>query len=142
MKICLWARLGDGNHAYRLTGNLFQPEKFANAASEQGGLMPNMFCSCPPMQIDGNFGGAAGIVEMLLQSNEGFIHLLPALPDAWATGSFEGFKTRTGCEVSAKWNDGKLVSAGNFLTQRLFLRCALRWSQVEPEATRRQDSQN
>lgn len=110
-KICLWARLKDGNHAYRLTTNLFQPAKSLDAASEQGGLMPNMFCSCPPMQIDGNFGGPAGIVEMLLQSHEGVIHLLPALPDAWTSGRFRGFRTRAGCEVSAEWRAGKLAWA-------------------------------
>jgi alpha-L-fucosidase 2 len=110
-KICLWARLGDGNHAYRLTSNLFQLAKSSDAASERGGLMPNMFCSCPPMQIDGNFGGAAGIAEMLLQSQHDTVHLLPALPDAWPDGSFHGFRTRAGCTVSATWKSGKLVSA-------------------------------
>jgi alpha-L-fucosidase 2 len=110
-KICLWARLGDGNHAYRLTSNLFQLAKLPDSTSESGGLMPNMFCSCPPMQIDGNFGGAAGIVEMLLQSQHDSVHLLPALPDAWPDGSFRGFRTRAGCEVSAAWKSGKLVSA-------------------------------
>ena len=131
-KVCLLARLGDGNHAYRLIGNLFQPAKLASAASEQGGLMPNMFCSCPPMQIDGNFGGAAGVVEMLMQSHEGFIHLLPALPDAWPTGSFSGFKTRMDCEVSAEWHGGKLISATllSNSNQTLDLVCAGRtWKQ-------------
>ena len=110
-KICLWARLQDGNHAYRLVEQLFQPAKSKDASSERGGLMPNMFCSCPPMQIDGNFGGAAGIVEMLLQSQRDSVHLLPALPDAWQDGSFRGFRTRAGCEISASWANGKLVSA-------------------------------
>lgn len=110
-KICLWARLQDGNHAYRLVEQLFQPAKSKDASSERGGLMPNMFCSCPPMQIDGNFGGAAGITEMLLQSQRDSVHLLPALPDAWPDGSFRGFRTRAGCEVSASWANGKLVSA-------------------------------
>jgi alpha-L-fucosidase 2 len=110
-KICLWARLRNGNHAYRLVEKLFQIAKTGEAQSELGGLMPNMFCSCPPMQIDGNFGGAAGIVEMLLQSQQDRIHLLPALPDAWPEGSFRGFRTRAGCEVSARWKNGKLSSA-------------------------------
>ena len=107
-KINFWARLGDGNRAYTLFRNLLYPAyTHANPTQHGSGTFPNLFCSHPPFQIDGNWGGTSGISEMLIQSQDGFISLLPALPDSWDEGRFYGFKVRGGATISVEWTDGK-----------------------------------
>jgi alpha-L-fucosidase 2 len=101
-KINFWARLKDGNRAYKLIGDLLKPAK------NNWGTYPNLFSAHPPMQIDGNFGGSAGIGEMLLQSHEGFIELLPSIPEGWKNGNIKGMKARGGAEVSFDWQNGNI----------------------------------
>lgn len=113
-KVCCWARLEDGNHAFT---NLKEELRYVtpkNDLIKGSGTYPNLFSGYPPFQIDGNFGATAGMTEMLLQSHDGLISLLPALPDAWKNGEITGIKARGGFRLNLNWKNGSISKATVF----------------------------
>ncbi len=125
-KVNWWARLLDGNHAYQLIQNQLSP---VGSLKDGGGTYNNLFDAHAPFQIDGNFGCTSGITEMLMQSHDGFIHLLPALPTRWATGSIKGLRTRGGFDiVEMSWRDGRVTRL--VIKSKLGGNCRIRTAQA------------
>jgi len=123
-KVNFWARLLDGERAYKLLHMLLSPAEHPDRDT-RGGSYPNLFDAHPPFQIDGNFGGAAGIAELLVQSHLSEIHLLPALPEALSSGSVSGLRTRGGFELAMSWSQGQLETLEILST--LGAECRLRY---------------
>ena len=123
-KVNFWARLLDGNHAWKLITDQLHLVSPSVTSGQGGGTYPNMFDAHPPFQIDGNFGCTAGMTEMLVQSYDGDIHLLPALPDEWKSGSISGLVTRGGFVLDMDWANGKITRLK--ITSRIGGNCRLR----------------
>jgi alpha-L-fucosidase 2 len=125
-RINLWARLKDGDHAYKMYRELLkyvEPDGVKKNYQKGGGTYPNLFDAHPPFQIDGNFGGSAAVAEMLVQSTPDLIELLPAVPKAWSSGKVSGLKARGGYEISMQWEGGQVknvkIKSKNFASVRV-----------------------